>query len=189
MNSDEVKRLEEELKKKKAELERPFDLVGQANVGQPRKRGRPPKDKTVSMVDGESANDARFAAFNQRMEEIKRPASDSTPESMRDWAEKEIHNLLPEAVASLKWDIKYGDSKQRTEARDQILRATGVDKRDAANFGKGGQIVIQMGSESFQGINLPFLQRSSQAPSQPAKPLVETLTDGGGTSASKKEGK
>ena len=90
---------------------------------------------------------------------------------MRDWAEKEIHNLLPEAVASLAWDIKYGDAKARTEARGEILRATGIDKRDATNFGKGGQIVINVAGGNG-GISLPWLQRNEP---QPASPVVETL--------------
>ena len=159
-----IKQLEEDIKKKQKELESPFDIVGAATPTKP--RGRPPKTATA-----DASPDAAVIAHSQRMNEITRPPPNSSSESVRDWAEKEIHNLLPEAVASLAWDIKFGDAKARTEARGEILRATGIDKRDAANFGKGGQIVINVAGAA-NGISLPYLNRSNQ---EPAKPLVATI--------------
>jgi hypothetical protein len=165
-----IAELEAELKEKQRQLkekfESPFAEVSAAPVDAP-KRGRPPKQE----ADPEATKSNAIAAYGQRMAGIKRPAPDSSSESVRDWAEKEIHNLLPEAVASLAWDIKYGDAKARTEARGEILRATGVDKRDATNFGKGGQIVINVGGANG-GIALPWLQRTEP---QPSSPVVQTL--------------
>lgn len=169
-----IKELEDELKLKQKQLESPFAVVG-AGQSNPRPRGRPPgstnKPKYDAAIGGDESN-AIQVAHSQRMAEITRPAPNSSPESVRDWAEKEIHNLLPEAVASLAWDIKYGDNKARTEARGEILRATGIDKKDAASFGKGGQIVINVAGATG-GIQLPYLQRAPN--SEPSSPMVQTL--------------
>jgi hypothetical protein len=176
-NKEEIKRIEAELKLKqkrlKEELESPFDNVGAANVtAQGLKRGRP-KPSVISAVDGEAVNNIAEVAHSQRMQDIERPASNLSSEGTREWAEKEIHNLLPEAVASLKYDIKYGDAKARTDARKEIFAATGIDKREANSFGKGGQIVINLGAGAASGdIQLPFLRRNVE----PAAPIIQTLT-------------
>lgn len=168
---DTLKQLEADLERKKKELESPFAALGQSTS---RPRGRPPKVVQATEQDpNASPIEIAKVAHSQRLAEIPRPPSNSSAESMRDWAEKEIHNLLPEAVASLAWDVKYGDSKARTEARGEILRATGIDKRDAANFGKGGQIVINVAGAA-NGISLPYLNRTQEP--KPASPVVEALT-------------
>lgn len=176
-----LEQLEAELARKKKELEAPFAALGQSTS---RPRGRPPKQVNVNSDPDASPIDIAKAAHSQRLAEIPRPPSNSSAEGMRDWAEKEIHNLLPEAVASLAWDIKYGDGKARTEARGEILRATGIDKRDATNFGKGGQIVINVAGAA-NGIALPYLQRTPEP--KPASPIVESLTTAHANAAKKGE--
>jgi hypothetical protein len=170
MSSDKDKtiaEIEAELAIKRKALESPFAAVGNVKPG-PR-RGRPPK---IESAIGENVSEE--VAFSQRMQGITRPPPNSSSESVRDWAEKEIHNLLPEAVASLAWDIRYGDSKARTEARGEILRATGIDKKDAASFGRGGQIVIQVNGNATGDLALPYLQRTSTE-QKPTSPIVTVL--------------
>lgn len=175
----EIKKKEKALKDKEtAALESPFAAVGGEAIATPipRPRGRPPG--SVNKVD-DTPVEVRQAEFNQRMSEIARPASDSSNGSMREWAEKEIHSLLPEAVASLKQDIKYGSAKERADARKEIFAATGVDKKQLNAFNNGGGITINFGANGVpQGINLPFLQRTEQPNTIVSTPIVETLGEG-----------
>jgi hypothetical protein len=184
---EEIKRIEAELKLKqkqlKQELESPFDNVGAANVTAAGLLKGRPKPNKVTAVDGDNTATAMEAAFSQRMEDITRPASDLSPEGKREWAEKEIHGLLPEAVASLKWDIKFGDKAAMAQARKEIFQATGIDKREANNFGKGGQITINLGGVTGD-IQLPFLRRQNNT--EPASPIVATIE---AAAATKKEPK
>lgn len=160
-NDEEIKRLNEEIKRKQKELESPFDNVGLAET--PRPRGRPPKH--ITAVDGDAAKAAQETAHEQRMTEIVRPASDLTPEGMRDWGEKELHKLIPEALSRLKWNVKYGDNRDGNEAADKILKATGLSQKEASNFGKGGQIVINLNGAA-NDIKLPFLDRTTKKESK-----------------------
>lgn len=170
-----TKKIKEEEKKlaatKTAALESPFTAIGNNGpIAQPEKRprGRPPK------IDSTDISDESRDAFSQRMSEIERPPPDSTPEQLREFGEKEIHKLIPEAVASLKRDIRYGNSKEMADARAEIFKATGIAIKDANNFGKGGQIVINFGAN--QGITLPYLERTKKSNSEPSVPIVNTIT-------------
>lgn len=180
-NKEEIKKLEAELKQKQEELkqsfESPFSAVGASDVRADGLKRNRPKPNHITAVDGESANAPHEIAHAQRMSDILRPPSDSSSESMREWAEREIHGLAPEALASLKWDIKHGDAKERAQARGEIFRAMGIDKREANNFGKGGQIVINLSGPSAAGdLQLPFLKRTLPN-SEPTNPIIQTLTE------------
>jgi hypothetical protein len=72
-----------------------------------------------------------------------------------EWAQKKLVDLLPEAVASVQWDLRYGTDKVRSEAADKVLRANGLDKREASQGG-GGLIVLNIGTEASK---IPWLER------------------------------
>lgn len=79
------------------------------------------------------------------------------------WAQDKMVELLPEAVANVAWDMRYGTDKQRTEATDKVLRANGMDKKDANQQGQSGLIILQLGAGSDAG-NIPWLSRMKPSP-------------------------
>lgn len=81
-----------------------------------------------------------------------------TGEAAQDWAKAKLVDMLPEAVASLQWDLRYGAPKVRAEAADKVLRANGLEKREAAPTG-GGLIVLNFGSSAEGGTSVPWLER------------------------------
>ena len=87
-------------------------------------------------------------------------------EEARQWAEEKLQSLLPEAVASIAWDLRYGSDKARAEATDRVLKSNGMDKKEAASGG-GGTIVLNLNTGES---NLPWLKRV-----MPKNPVVETL--------------
>jgi len=80
-------------------------------------------------------------------------------EAATDWAKGKLVDLLPEAVASLQYDLRYGSDKVRSEAADKVLRANGLDKREASPGG-GGLIVLNFGSTGSTGV--PWLERMTK---------------------------
>ena len=78
-----------------------------------------------------------------------------TGDAATEWAQKKLVDLLPEAVASLQWDLRYGSPKVRSEAADKVLRANGLDKREASQGG-GGLIILNL---SQTDSNIPWLER------------------------------
>lgn len=72
------------------------------------------------------------------------------------WAQDKLVELLPEAVASVAHDLRYGSPKTRSEAADKVLRANGMDRREASTGG-GGLIVLNIGTGGTDKI--PWLQR------------------------------
>lgn len=77
-------------------------------------------------------------------------------EAATQWAQEKLVDLLPEAVASIQYDLRYGTDKVRAEAADKVLRANGLDKREAREGG-GGLIILQLGDSGAKGI--PWLER------------------------------
>lgn len=78
-------------------------------------------------------------------------------EQATQWAQEKLVDLLPEAVASLAYDLRYGTPKVRSEAADKVLRANGLDKREAREGG-GGLIVLNIGTGAT---GIPWLERLS----------------------------
>lgn len=99
-------------------------------------------------------------AFQTRAQLAQLPKNLKGDEAV-EWAQKKLVDLLPEAVASLAYDLRYGSDKTRSEAADKVLRANGLDKREAQQGG-GGLIVLNFGSEVSGKV--PWLERM-----QPAK--------------------
>lgn len=72
------------------------------------------------------------------------------------WAQEQLVNMLPEAVAEIAWVMKYGSDKQRMEASDRVLAANGLSKREAAAAPNAGMIVLNFGSGAT---GVPWLDR------------------------------
>lgn len=76
------------------------------------------------------------------------------------WSQEKLVELLPEAVANVTWNLRYGTDKQRDEATDRVLKANGLDKKDANATVGQNYIVLQMGA---QDNSIPWLARSKNA--------------------------
>lgn len=112
-------------------------------------------------LDVLAAKPTAEVAFEHRKQLAKMPEDLKGNEALK-WAQEKMVDLLPEAVANIAFDLRYGTDKQREAATDRVLRANGMDKRDAgASMGGQGLIVLQLGSDSEP---IPWLQRM-----QPAK--------------------
>lgn len=87
------------------------------------------------------------------------------PEDAKRWAELKLQEMLPEAVSSLLWDMRYGTDKQRAEATDKVMRANGMDKRDAGT-GVGGTIILNFGGGDGKVVDggIPWLKRTMPKP-------------------------
>lgn len=146
-----IEELEKEIQQKKdaakKQLESPFANVGNAVVN--RGPGRPPKQE-LNFSESEVAHE-------QRLQQIKRLPDNATEEDKRDHFQKELYDVLPDIAANLKWDVKFGGSKERSEAGTKVMRALGLESKDVGNIGKGGQIIINM-SGSANTLDLPLLR-------------------------------
>lgn len=101
------------------------------------------------------------AAYETRKALVKMPDG-LEGDSAQEWAEGAIKKLVPEAVASLAYDLRFGTDKQRSEAADKVLRSVGMDKREATQQGSQALIVLNLGSEAVS--NVPWLQRVQKPP-------------------------
>lgn len=93
--------------------------------------------------------------WRDRMKRAKVPAG-LGPDQAVDWSQKKLALLLPEAVASLQQDLRYGTPKARSEAATAVMRANGVANKDAVS-GYSPTIILQLG-DSIKDV--PFLQRA-----------------------------
>ena len=166
---EEIKKLEQDIAAKKdaqkKQLESPFATVGNAVVN--KGPGRPAKQE-LNFTEAEVAHE-------QRLNQIKKLPENATEEQHREAFQAELYSVLPDVAANLKWDIKFGGSKERSEAGTKVMRALGLESKDVGNIGKGGQIVINMNGPA-NTLDLPLLR--------PVMKTVEALT-----ADSKKDGK
>lgn len=169
-NAQTIEELEAEIAAKKKQLESPFAEVGNAVVK--RGPGRPP-GSTNAQPDFEEAT----AAHEQRLQQIKRLPENATEEESREHFQKEIYSILPDIAANIKWNVKFGGSKERADAETKALRILGLENKDIGNIGKGGQIIINMNG-SANTLDIPMLKR-------PVMQTVEAMA----TVPAKKDGK
>jgi hypothetical protein len=94
------------------------------------------------------------ASHMQRMTTAGVPKN-LTPDKAKAWTEEFLQKLLPEAAASVAWDLRYGTDKARSEAADKVLRANGMDKREAQQSA-GASIILNIGTGES---SLPWLKR------------------------------
>ena len=98
--------------------------------------------------------DPKEAAFLNRAHLSQLPKKLTGDEATK-WSTDKLVELLPEAVASVAYDLRYGTDKVRAEAADKVLRANGLDKREAKEADRGGMIVLNIGNAE----GVPWLQR------------------------------
>lgn len=78
-------------------------------------------------------------------------------EAATKWAKDKLEALLPEAVAQVAWDLRNGSDKVRSEAAEKVLRANGLDKREAAQTPDRAQIILNIGTGDSKSV--PWLER------------------------------
>lgn len=128
----------------------------------------------LAMAGGEKQiNEAELAKrdpaeveADARLSMAKVPANLKGDDAVK-WSQDKMVELLPEAVANIAWNLRFGNAKERAEATDRVLRANGMDKRDQG-VQSGGLIVLNLNGGKT---DIPWLQRV-----QPSRPVVETLT-------------
>lgn len=83
--------------------------------------------------------DARIAEAHRqvRRKVVGVPTQIEDPEG---YAQAKAVSLLPEAMAEIEYQLKYGDDKQRADMADRVLDMTGNRKRDA--IAGGGQTIV-----------------------------------------------
>lgn len=90
------------------------------------------------------------------VEWLKRKRLSMLPEGLEgdeatNWAEKKLRNLLPEAVANIAHDLRYGTQKERQAAAERVLASQGLDKREAAKHAGQGLIVLNINTGGGEG--------------------------------------
>ena len=101
--------------------------------------------------------DPQAAQAEQRMTLAQVPKGLKGDEAVK-WSQEKMMDLLPRAVANIAWDLQYGTDKQKAEATDRVLRANGMDRRDAGQASDRGLIVLNIGTDPTVQ-NIPWLQR------------------------------
>lgn len=91
------------------------------------------------------------------------------------WSQDKMVELLPEAVANITWNLRYGTDRQRDEATDRVLRANGMDKKDASATSTSGLIVLNLGSADA---SVPWLQRMRPSTQQTVEAVTGQKKDG-----------
>lgn len=94
------------------------------------------------------------AAYLQRIKTAGVPAG-LVGDKAVEWSQAKLLEMLPEAVANIQHDLRYGSAKERTEAAMTVLKANGVAQKDAVNA-TTPTIILQLG-DSLNDV--PFLQR------------------------------
>ena len=78
-----------------------------------------------------------------------------------EWADQELVALLPDAVAELKWQLKFGTPAERAQAARDVREATGRGKREL-QAAAGPAIVIQLAPG--QTLQMPGWAKRVDAP-------------------------
>lgn len=75
-----------------------------------------------------------------------------------EWAGRWLRRLLPEAVANVAEALRSEDPARRERASMAVLRANGLDKKEAVQGGGNSTIIVQMNGGAAD--SLPWLQRA-----------------------------
>lgn len=109
-------------------------------------------------LDQLAAKPTAEVAYEHRKQLAKLPDGLEGDKALK-WAQEKMVDLLPEAVANIAFDLRYGTDRQREAATDRVLRANGMDKRDAG-ASMGGQGLIVLNLTNAEGAEtVPWLQR------------------------------
>lgn len=121
----------------------------------------PPPKRAASLTPAERGEVGEGEkAFSRRAKLSQLPVGLKGEEATK-WAQDKLVALLPEAVASVAYDLRYGTDRERSAAADRVLAASGLDKREAAKTGGQGLIVLNINTG---GESIPWLQRMYTKP-------------------------
>lgn len=91
-----------------------------------------------------------------------RNVSKKDESTIKAWVDRKAVELLPDVIANLHFDLKFGTDRQRAEAQDRILDMNGLRKREAA-AGSHATIVLNLGGgEEGLKASLPWLKRDDK---------------------------
>lgn len=123
---------------------------------------RAPAKTPALFVPGEDKEEVKIARASSRREArlraINFPEKPMEGLEAETWADKKLVQLLPEAVAVLEFDLKYGDEDAKARAASEVRNATGRGKKDGG--GGGGAIfnvIMQPGGSGAPSV--PWMQR------------------------------
>ena len=117
-----------------------------------------PKGKRLKAEEVPEALRARHEMFLERAKVAGLPAAIAGDKAL-EWSQQKLVEMLPEAIASLQWDLRYGSAKERGDAVQSVLKANGVAQKEAA-VGSAPTIVLHLGDGDS---GFPFLQRTAAA--------------------------
>lgn len=101
--------------------------------------------------------------FRQRRALAKLPITQPEGDAATEWSKQKLQNMLPEAVARIQWDLRYGSDKAQSEAAMKVLAANGMDKREAAASRNTPTIVVNIGTGDSKA---PWLERLKKTESK-----------------------
>ncbi len=78
-----------------------------------------------------------------------------------EWGKEKLATLVPEAVAQLMSDLRYGNSNTKSLAAEKILRANGLDKREAVEGNIRPAIILNINAGDSKA---PWLERIKKDP-------------------------
>lgn len=108
----------------------------------------------VKKVSGEYEQSLTFAKSRNEAREALVPAPNLTGAAAEEYVEEKKVALLPQALAEVEFQLRYGDNKERAEAARDVLRMNGMLNRDAPT-GVAPTVIINMGDKQA----LPWLKR------------------------------
>lgn len=94
-----------------------------------------------------------------------KPADTSkmTPEESKDYVQKKLESLAPEAVARIEYDLKLGDDEASKKAAYEILDRTGFGRKDGGSLPGAPIIIVNNASDGTTTAYKPaFLQVDGQ---------------------------
>jgi hypothetical protein len=115
-----------------------------------------PKGRRLSAEEVPAELKTRHELFLERVKVAGLPATLAGEKAVQ-WSQEKLTEMLPEAVANIQWDLRYGTAKERADATEAVLKANGVAQKEAAQ-GSAPTIVFHLG-DSIKDV--PFLQRAA----------------------------
>lgn len=95
-------------------------------------------------------------AYIKRKSLARLPETPLTDDEATELAKSRLTQMLPEAIARIQWDLRYGSDKAQSEAAQKVLAANGMDKREAAITRATPQIIVNIGTGDTKA---PWLER------------------------------
>lgn len=122
----------------------------------------PGEDKPTPFVPAEDKEEVRIARAQSRrqarLRAIDFPEKEMEGAEAEQWADRKLVKLLPEAVALLEFDLKYGDDDAKARAAQEIRNATGRGRKDSGG-GASAIFNVVMQAPASGAPPMPWMQR------------------------------